>query len=427
MEKEVFLVEELENRLAIEAANYQHKISEEWQTAKFDPTYFDTFISGDLYNEFVQTIYERTKPLNNHEINRILTLSLAQFNSHTPEKREQSFILNYHNTYWFPNVVEFKANEYDVQFAQHVWKHYTKHFHLFKAATIKAIEDFKAGFIGMQSNPVKTNDINIKNITYTYFDEFIKLLEFDIEHMEDVISFKEKIESNIVVLKQEILENLINLSKDDRKPYLKRLLYIINVNKSTSRRSQEEIDYCLELYGLESEDYVYYNSAGEELKKILSTKNISLLDISVVKDMTMVYEIKLTFYDNHSIRNTNEIIAFIDEQMNEYNLNPISSTINTQQVNTKDNQTPKLKTNLTVPEIAFLFKMLKELKPQIFNTESDAELFRFISANFETKRSTEEGISTQKLRNLFSDPELKAVKFWEKHFHTFIAEVKKYK
>ena len=33
--------------------------------------------------------------------------------------------------------------------------------------------------------------------------------------------------------------------------------------------------------------------------------------------------------------------------------------------------------------------MINDLKPKIFNTKSDAELFRFISANFQTKKSSE--------------------------------------
>ena len=76
MDKEIFLVEELENRLAIEAVQYMHKVDELWETNKFEPTYFDTYITGPLYGEFIQAIYDRIKPLNSHEANRFLTLSV---------------------------------------------------------------------------------------------------------------------------------------------------------------------------------------------------------------------------------------------------------------------------------------------------------------------------------------------------------------
>lgn len=87
----------------------------------------------------------------------------------------------------------------------------------------------------------------------------------------------------------------------------------------------------------------------------------------------------------------------------------------------------KLKTDLSVPQLSLLFKMINDLKPKIFNTKSDADLFRFISANFQTKKSSDKGISINKLRNEFSSPELNAIEFWEKHLHTMLSILKKLK
>lgn len=87
----------------------------------------------------------------------------------------------------------------------------------------------------------------------------------------------------------------------------------------------------------------------------------------------------------------------------------------------------RIKTNLSVPQLAFLFKALAELNPKIFETQSEAELLRFISANFITKKSGEEGISTDKLRQLFNQPEIKSADFWEKHLHTMLAFARKIK
>ena len=55
--------------------------------------------------------------------------------------------------------------------------------------------------------------------------------------------------------------------------------------------------------------------------------------------------------------------------------------------NSPTSTNPKLKTNLSVPELALLFKLLKDLKPNLFELKSEAELYRFISTNFETKRT----------------------------------------
>lgn len=150
---EIFIVEELENRLAIEAVEYKRKIDELWETHKFDPNYFDSFISGPLLHEFKTSLYDHIRPLNNQEINRYLTSSLHQFKTHTPPKRHKAFLLNYHDTYWFPNVVEYKTNEYDAKYTTHVWKHYAAHFDQFRVETEKIYDEFKLGLVGIPDTP----------------------------------------------------------------------------------------------------------------------------------------------------------------------------------------------------------------------------------------------------------------------------------
>ncbi|MFC5196591.1 hypothetical protein ACFPH8_14710 [Bizionia hallyeonensis] len=146
--KDLLLVEELEKRVAIEAVEYKKNCDDYWETYTFDPTYFDTFISGELYTIFLNAIYERIKPLNDFEINKYLTLSVNQFKTHTPTKRAEAFKRIYHDTYWHPNKMEYNENEYDDKYAMHVWKHYKNHFHLFKEASENILLDFKKGLIG---------------------------------------------------------------------------------------------------------------------------------------------------------------------------------------------------------------------------------------------------------------------------------------
>lgn len=153
--KDVFIVEELEKRLAIEAVEYKRKLDDEWEKYTFDPMYFDNFISGDLYNEFLNSLFERIKPLNDFEINKYLTLSVNQFKTHTPEKRAEAFKRLYHDTYWFPNYMEYKEETFLSKYAMHVWKHYANHFELFKEATINALNDFKSGITSTAKTPVK--------------------------------------------------------------------------------------------------------------------------------------------------------------------------------------------------------------------------------------------------------------------------------
>lgn len=251
MEEEIFLVEELENRLVIEAVNYKHRLDANWQTEQFDENYFHNFITGTLFTEFVTAIYDRIRPLNNHEINRYLTLSLAQFNTHTPEKREEAFVLNYWNTYWYPNVMEGKVNDYERKSAMYVLSVYKQYFHLFKEATEKAVADFKAGLAGTPPTQVQTPALQVQH--------------------------------------------------------------------------------------------------------------------------------------------------------------------------------EKLKTNLSREKLVVLFKMLSELKPEIFDIKTDTELFNFIAANFETKQTKEKGLSPGSIKNSFYSPDSSAADFWQKHLHDMLALARKYK
>jgi hypothetical protein len=86
-------------------------------------------------------------------------------------------------------------------------------------------------------------------------------------------------------------------------------------------------------------------------------------------------------------------------------------------------QKKKIKTNLTVAELAYLFSSLYELKPDIFDLKTDTELYNFISENFTSKKSEE--ISQNSLKKLFYEPDLKAVDFWMKHFSNLLHNSKK--
>ena len=90
-----------------------------------------------------------------------------------------------------------------------------------------------------------------------------------------------------------------------------------------------------------------------------------------------------------------------------------------------EGRSQRIKTNLSVPQVALLFKLLNDLKPEIFDIKAEAELHRFISANFITKKSGDDGISIDKLRQLFNQPDSKAAEFWFEKLSTMMAAAKK--
>jgi len=84
----------------------------------------------------------------------------------------------------------------------------------------------------------------------------------------------------------------------------------------------------------------------------------------------------------------------------------------------KENHSPKIKTNLSVKELSYLFKSLLDLKPDIFDVKTDSELKKFISNNFITPGSEQPSINS--LNKLFNQPDPKTVEFWKKHFSTLL-------
>lgn len=316
---EIFIVEELENRLAIEAVDYKRKVDDLWETHKFDPTYFDSFIAGPLLNEFSKSIFERIRPLNNQEINRYLSLSLQQFKTHTPPKRHKAFLLNYHNTYWFPNVMEYKGEDYADKYATHVWKHYTNHFHLFKEAFQKIYDDFKAGLVGSTEN-VKPS------ITDDNFRIFIKALEYNYPIDNAPISAYHQWKYNLSYLKKEVLSNLIHLEQSSRKPYINRLKFELNEELSHAQVTQDELQRLYDKYETSEEQLLRNRSFDNPLHIAIYDEPPKFEDTFEEGFNPDTENIQFTFYNFHYGEIMREAIKFLNEQAIEYGLGTIEET-----------------------------------------------------------------------------------------------------
>lgn len=422
MEKEIFLVEELENRLAAEAILYLDKVEELWGTDKFNPIYFGNLLAGRLYGEFVNLIRDRIRPLNSHEANRYLTLSFTQFKTHTPDKREKDFWAKYWQVKWSQNNNGDEVLFDDKKYVKHIWTHYTNQFESYKEETEKALDDYKAGILGSQPTQSNTNLAIPDPIRYEAYRNYLNQFKYNYPYLRTVFDFKYSMRDYLDYLKTEILDNLITLSKDDRKVYLNKLKYELENNKQHAYTSQETIDEWLTKYNVESEEAIMAGNKNNILYTIL-TSDVPEFEAEFAEDYNRdTHGIQTDFYNFYYGFYLDKAIEFILEQIN--NLNP---SFESQFPKPSTTAFPKLKTALSVPQLALLFKMLNDLKPNVFEIKSEAELHRFISANFETKRSKEEGISTDKLRILFNQPDNKAADFWEKHFYTLIVEIKKFK
>ena len=248
-----------------------------------------------------------------------------------------------------------------------------------------------------------------------------------------------KIENSIIV--EDFEEDTINDLFDDIRNSDYGKLKSHNILKEKTNFELDPLKYFLndlELYLFVEKDEFESGISAEEIQKRVDEYNEKGLPIPYFKQ-TLVENLTEKQIENRKKINISlepsidtEALMYPFEFYSLYEfkriiLNEIKKHDKVEESNTVTSNNPKLKTNLSVPELALLFKLLKDLKPNIFDIKSEAELHRFISTNFETKRTGDKDISTQKLRSQFNQPESKAAEFWEEKLRLMLADVKKIK
>ena len=299
-----------------------------------------------------------------------------------------------------------------------------------KFKTLQSIEEI---YYSYWEEIIEDGEYGINNKSINYFIKYMALAE-RLNTFKSFLEYhKEETKSEETNEIYELLNTIKTKNHTD--------LQLYNIVKERTQLNKDALQYLykdIEVYLLSEKDDFECKYSEEETKQALEdlkakghteddlitlgyiTKG-KAFDIEI-KDMTLDYIyinkekifFPLEFFPIYQLQGLiNAELSKIKEK--EKLLNPHTKS------------TPKLKTDLSVPQLSLVFKMVNDLKPKIFNTKSDAELFRFISANFQTKKSTEKGISTQKLRNEFNNPDIKAIEFWEKHLHTMLSELRKLK
>jgi len=91
---------------------------------------------------------------------------------------------------------------------------------------------------------------------------------------------------------------------------------------------------------------------------------------------------------------------------------------------TKNIDYSKIKVNITVEQLAALFRLLTELKPEIFSFKNKTDLYNFLANSFETKNGNQ---SPKNIGNNFTTLSDKAIGFWEVHLNTMLDCLRKIK
>lgn len=247
-------------------------------------------------------------------------------------------------------------------------------------------------------------------------EEYNKLIEEDENEIYKLLD-KVRAKDHTALQLFNIVKEQTNLEPTSLRYFFKDVeIYLFSEKDDyESNFSPKEVDDAIQ----ELKDKGYSEEDLLRLGYITKRKSLGILNEKEGEIITSINKERLLFpFEFYSIY---EMQRIIKTELAKHEKQPAN-----EESNTTSNE--RLKVNMSVPQLALLFKMVNDLKPSVLNVSTEAELLRFISANFQTKNSSvENGISENKLRILFNQPDSKAIEFWEKHLRTMIAEIKKLK
>ena len=87
----------------------------------------------------------------------------------------------------------------------------------------------------------------------------------------------------------------------------------------------------------------------------------------------------------------------------------------------------KMEVNLSAKELVFLFRLLQDIKPSIFDVPTNQALYKFISDNFTTKATRGKSLSIGKMRSLFTEDDVATANAWIKRLQEMLEQAKKRK
>jgi len=220
---------------------------------------------------------------------------------------------------------------------------------------------------------------------------------YTINSIPSSILFWVKINDILSNLKNEINQNIENkLYKHQKYEYISELIYEIEkINKKYNLEIPADSEF--QIYKMLNKEIICPDEFKYSLKRYIDGS--VLLNISNI--CVIIKNILVDFIEflNHKLK----VIEFLPD------------------VKIDEIQKNKLKTNLSVPEIAYLFYSLIKLKPNLFDYKHETEIYRFISNNFTSKKSAE--ISEISLKKCFNSPEINEIEFWETHYRTLITNL----
>jgi len=247
-------------------------------------------------------------------------------------------------------------------------------------------------------------------ISYNSFNAFLEVLEYNYPVDMPTHFYIKRFEDYLISLKREILDNVIFLNDENKTAYLQKLLFDLELEAEHAHTSKKDIDLWLNLKDTTMEEVIKGKDNENQLISFITSRLVNFDDKNQPDYDPQKEQIQNDFYNYFYGKIINEAIEFINEQF-----------VTTQK--TTNSEKLKLKTNLSVPQLALLFRELHKLKPNIFDIKTNTELYQFISDNFTTKQSSG-NISTKSIKNKFEDPDQKTIDFWADKFRKMLSNVR---
>lgn len=251
-------------------------------------------------------------------------------------------------------------------------------------------------------------DSNLQTLQY---NKLKILLQFAYPYQYSPITYRSLLEEAWRGFELEAFRNLASLESTAHNGYLNFIRKGIEHNLADIQVSLEE------LYAWSD---AYHPYRDEISKEDMKTLTVILDDVHPSQSdgsQDYLYHEKVIprkdtlsycFYNYCFAYYATSVLRFADEQLHKKgaSLPAVSETPGTSQF--------KVKTDLTVPELTYLFKALIDAKIIIADDGEKSQLFNFISRNFASKKKRAEGddISSNAINNAFYGPEDKAVRKW---------------
>jgi len=303
---ELYIVEQLENKIAFEGVRYQKECDEFWQKKTFDPAYMGNYIRNDLVKFMNNFIIEKLRPLNQFEKNKYLMFSAKQFETHTPPKRHKAFQIKFNDAYWFPNPMPFKENEtWMLRYANLYWKHYSRNFEMLKEAFMNIYESF-------YKNLEKQQPIYVDRD----YNQFLKDLYYTYPLYRSPVNFYFQWKENLKYLKNEILENLIVLPAESKIHYLQRMSIKFNELLEDAITSKKQYEKLFVEFKTSEEEVLHQRHLENDLVQILNSDPPSFRDTLEPDFHPQTINLQTDFYNYNYGQIIREALEFVNNQIN---------------------------------------------------------------------------------------------------------------